>query len=88
MLAVLLEVLVIVAILMIVSVLLRSILMHLLGTRSKLVWSTIATHGHCFRLVKLRLREARGTHFVQVVAEGTEAQHTEDLDSYQDSFRT
>jgi hypothetical protein len=54
MLAVLLEVLVVIAILMIISVLLRTILMHLLGTRSKLVWSTIATHGHCFKSVKLR----------------------------------
>ena len=53
MLAVLLEVLVVIAILMIISVL-RTILMHLLGTRSKLVWSTIATHGHCFKSVKLR----------------------------------
>jgi len=70
MLAVLLEVLVVIAILMIISVL-RTILMHLLGTRSKLVWSTIATHGHCFKSVKLRGYGSKGTHFVQVVAEDT-----------------
>jgi hypothetical protein len=50
MLTMLLKVLVIIviAILMVISVLLRPELMHLLRTGSKLVWSaTISAHGHC-----------------------------------------
>jgi hypothetical protein len=55
MLTMLLEVLIIVviAILMTVSMLLRSVLMHLLRTRSKLIWSTITAHGHCLTSVKM-----------------------------------
>lgn len=42
-----LEVLVVeVAIWMVISMLLRSKLVHLLGTSSKLIWAAIPSHGH------------------------------------------
>ena len=47
-----LEVLVVeVAIWMVISMLLRSKLVHLLGTSSKLIWAAIPSHGHYLLLV-------------------------------------
>ena len=86
----LLEVLVavvVVTVRMIVSMLWRSILMHLLRACAKLIWSAVSAHRHYFMLTRRRSNSQR-TYFVQVVVEGTSVQHIEALGSCRYSYRT
>jgi hypothetical protein len=85
MLAMWLEVLVIVtAIWVIVSMLLWSELMHLLGTGPKLIWPTVTAHRHCIIVSKGEHKGKDETNFVRVVVERKWVQHIEVLGSYQD----
>ena len=78
---------VVAAVRMVVSMLWRSILMHLLRAGAKLIWSAVPAHRHYFTLTR-RTPNIQRTYFVQVVVEGTSVQHIEALGSCRDSYHT